>query len=162
MGYRTTLPVREERRITDGGVERLKLRTDLDKEGKWHYLEPKQHLRKEEVKSEFKGMISDDLSEALVRMDRHRSDAVVTRMLQIEERPGERGQAKHGPMAGIRGLKFEGKSYVLLYSAEEKEKVVLFYGYYHHDVAYDAKKISALIANMRFIPLHDWIAEQRK
>ncbi len=159
MGYRTTLPVREERRITDGGVERLIRKTDLDRQGKWHYLESKVPARKEDVKSEYRGIISRELGKDLNKMDRHQSEIILERILQILERPDERGQAKRGAMAGIDSLKFEGKSYVLLFGV--KDKTVAFYGYFHHNVAYDAKKILQLIARMEFIPLDQWIAERR-
>ena len=159
---RTKLDVRVEKHITEGGVEQLLLRTSETEKGQWRYLEPKQQLRKEVVRSDYKAMISDDLSETLARMDKHRAGNIVTRMLQIGERPTERGQTKHGQLAGIKGLKFEGKSYVLLYSIAKSEEVVLFYGYYHHDIAYDAKTILPLIAKMRFTPFEQWIADWKR
>ena len=159
MGHVTKLPVREEKRAIEGGVERLLLRTNLDCQGKWHYLGSKVSARKEEVKSEYRGIISRELGKDLNKMDRHQSDIILERMLQILERPDERGQAKRGAMAGIYSLKFEGKSYVLLFGV--KDKTVAFYGYFHHNVAYDAKKILPLIARMEFIPLDQWTAEKK-
>ena len=159
MGHITTLPAREEKKTIEGGVERLLLRTDLDRQGKWHYLESKVPARKEEAKSEYRGIISRELGKDLNKMDRHQSDIILERILQILERPDERGQAKRGAMAGIDSLKFEGKSYVLLFGV--RDKTVAFYGYFHHNVAYDAKKILPLIARMEFIPLDQWIAEKK-
>jgi len=149
VGYITKLPVREEKKAVEGGVERLLHRTDLDRQGKWHYLEPKQ-LRKETEQQPFKLTLTTELWNTLTKLDRHSLEAVRTRMKQICDRPSEMGEEKHGMFKGLKTVKFENQSYVLMFKVDEQNRTVKFLRYAHHNVAYSSVPD---VEHMQFVEL---------
>ena len=153
MGHVTKLPVREEKKAIDGGVERLLLRTELDRRGKWNYLEQRRDVRSYELPpktTSFRQLGSNLLADDLSDLSDHKLEIIRKKMDDIAARPLQIGEIKSGRLSGFRTVKFDDQSYVLLYKVDERNKAVRFFRYGHHKHIYAPVPVES---QLTFAPL---------